>query len=108
MPLVSALIAERVKLKLGLRLLPLLTAVGVLSVIHWHRTVVAGAADVRFYRAVQLYAVLALLAALPLPARYSHGGIFSWSGGSTRWPKSLRWQTRKSPIRSATSSAATD
>lgn len=65
-------------------LLPLLTAVGVLSVIRWHRAVLAGAADVCFYGAVQLYAVLALLTALLLPARYSHGGIFSWPEGFTR------------------------
>ena len=81
MPLVSALIAERVEVKLGLGLLPLLTAVGVLSVIHWHRTVLAGAADVRFYGAVQLYAVLALLAASLLPARYSHGGDLLLAAG---------------------------
>jgi len=73
MPLVSTLIAERANLKLGLYLLPLLIVVGIASVIHWRWTVLLGAGDLRFYGAVQLYAVLALFAALLLPARYTRG-----------------------------------
>jgi hypothetical protein len=73
MPLVAALIAERVNLKLGLYSLPFLTALGIVSVIHWHETVQRGAGDLRFYGAVQVYAVLALLAALLLPALYTRG-----------------------------------
>ena len=73
MPLVAALIAERINLKLGLYMLPLLTALGIASVIHWHETVLRGAGDLRFYGAVQVYAVLALLAALFLHPRYTHG-----------------------------------
>ena len=73
MPLVAALIAERVNLKLGLWLLPVLTAIGIGSVLQWHWTVRQGAGDVRFYAAVQLYALLALVAALLLPARYTRG-----------------------------------
>ena len=73
MPLVAALIAERVNVKLGLWLLPVLTAVGIGSVIQWHSSVEHGAGDLRFYMAVQVYAVLALLAALLLPARYTRG-----------------------------------
>jgi hypothetical protein len=73
MPLVSALIAERVNLKLGLWFLPILTAVGIGSVIQWHWTALHGAGDLRFFGAVQLYAVLALFAALLLPPRYTHG-----------------------------------
>jgi len=71
MPLVAALIAERVSVKLGLWLLPLLTAVGLASVLLWHWTESRGAGDLRFYAAVQVYAVLALLTALLLPARYT-------------------------------------
>jgi hypothetical protein len=71
MPLVAALIAERVSVKLALWLLPLLIAVGVVSVLHWHWTENRGAGDLRFYAAVQVYAMLALLAALLLPARYT-------------------------------------
>jgi hypothetical protein len=73
MPPVAALIAERVNLKLGLWLLPVLTAIGIGSVLQWHWTVRQGAGDVRFYAAVQLYALLALVAALLLPARYTRG-----------------------------------
>ncbi len=73
MPLVAALIAERVNVKLGLLLLPVLTAVGIGSVIQWHLSVEHGAGDLRFYMAVQVYAVLALFAALLLPARYTRG-----------------------------------
>ena len=73
MPLVAALIAERMNLKLGLWLLPLLTAIGLASVFQWHWTEVRGNGDLRFYAAVQIYALLALLAALLLPARYTRG-----------------------------------
>jgi hypothetical protein len=73
MPLVSALIAERSSLKVGLWLLPILTAVGVGTVIQWHLSVERGAGDLRFYGAVQGYAVLALFAALLLPPRYTRG-----------------------------------
>jgi len=73
MPLVAALIAERVNVKLGLLSLPVLTAVGIGSVIQWHLSVEHGAGDLRFYMAVQVYAVLALFAALLLPARYTRG-----------------------------------
>jgi hypothetical protein len=73
MPLVAALIAERVNVTLGLWLLPILIAVGVGSVLQWHFSEQQGAGDLRFYAAVQLYALLALLAALLLPPRYSRG-----------------------------------
>lgn len=73
MPLVAALIAERIDVKLGLWLLPVLTAVGVGSVIQWHWTEQQGAGDLRFYGAVQLYAVLALFIVLLLPPRYTRG-----------------------------------
>jgi hypothetical protein len=73
MPLVAALIAERVNLKLGLWLLPILTVVGLGSVIQWHFSLEHGAGDLRFFGAVQLYAVLALFAVLLLPPRYTRG-----------------------------------
>jgi hypothetical protein len=73
MPLAAALIAERINIKLGLRLLPVLIAIGVGSVIQWHLPEQRALGDLRFYAAVQLYALLALLAALLLPPRYSRG-----------------------------------
>lgn len=73
MALVSGLIAERSGVKVGLWLLPILTAVGVGSVIQWHLSVERGAVDLRFFGAVQLHAALALFAVLLLPPRYTHG-----------------------------------
>jgi hypothetical protein len=73
MPLVAAMIAERVNVKLGLCLVPVLIAVGIGSVLQWHLSEQQGAGDLRFYAVVQLYALLALLAALLLPPRYTRG-----------------------------------
>jgi hypothetical protein len=73
MPLVAAMVAERVNAKLGLYLLPVLMAAGIGSVLQWYWTEQRGAGDLRFYAAVQLYALLALLVALLLPPRYTHG-----------------------------------
>jgi hypothetical protein len=69
MPFVAALIAERVSLRLGFWLLPILTLTGIASVLQWHQSVQRGAGDLRFYGAVQLYAVLAIFVALLLPSR---------------------------------------
>jgi hypothetical protein len=71
MALVAALIAERVDIEAGLWLLPVLITVGMGSVIQWRLTVEHGAGDVRFYAAVQIYAVLALFLALLLRSRYT-------------------------------------
>jgi hypothetical protein len=73
MALVAAMVGERVNVRLGLWLLPVLMAVGMESVIHWHLSEQRGAGDLRFYAAVQLYALLALLTALLLPPRYTMG-----------------------------------
>lgn len=73
MPLVAAMIGERANLRLGLWLLPVLMAVGLGSVLQWNLSEERGAGDLRFYAAVQLYSLLALLAALLLPPRYTHG-----------------------------------
>src|ERR1700750_2569792 len=53
MGLVSAMISERISLRAGLRLLPLLLAVGVASVLQWHWSEVHAQGDLRFYAAVQ-------------------------------------------------------
>jgi type IV secretory pathway VirB3-like protein len=73
MVLVAALIAERISLKAGLFLLPVLLGLGVWSVAQWHLSVVRGHGDIRFYAAVQIYAGLVLLVMLLLPVRYSGG-----------------------------------
>jgi hypothetical protein len=73
MSLVSATIAERVSLRAGLWLLPVLLLIGAGSVLQWHLSELRGAGDLRFYSAVQAYAVLFLLIALLLPPRYTRG-----------------------------------
>jgi hypothetical protein len=78
MALVAAVIAERANFKLGFWLLPVLTAIGIGSVIQWHFTVQHGAGDVRFYAAVQVYAMLALVTALLLPSRYTGTEDLVW------------------------------
>jgi len=78
MPFVAALIAERVNVRIGLWALPILTAIGVASVLQWHESVLHGVADIRFYAAVQAFAGLAVLAALFLPPRYTRNSDLAW------------------------------
>ena len=73
MSLVSALIAERISLRIGLWLLPILLLIGVGSVLQWYMSELRGAGDLRFYATIQLYAVLFLFMALLFPPRYTFG-----------------------------------
>jgi hypothetical protein len=72
MSLVAAMLAERISVRAALWLWPFLLAIGILSVFEWSWSEHAGHGDIRFYAAVQGYAVLVLLLVLFLPARYSH------------------------------------
>lgn len=76
MGLVSAMTAERIRVTRGLQLLPLLLLIGVASVLWWWHTETIGAGDLRFYAAVQVFAVLALPVLLLLPPRYTRSGDF--------------------------------
>jgi hypothetical protein len=71
MSLVAAVIAERISLRAGLWLLPVLLLVGMDSVLQWFMSEVRDAGDLRFYAAVQLYSVLVLVIALFMPQRYT-------------------------------------
>jgi hypothetical protein len=73
MSLVAAVIAERISLRAGLWLLPVLLLIGLSSVLQWYMSEVRGAGDLRFYAAVQAYSILVLLVALVLPPRYTRG-----------------------------------
>jgi hypothetical protein len=73
MSLLAAIVAERISLRAGLWLMPIFLAIGVASVLQWRVSELRGAGDLRFYAAVQLYAVLFLLIALLLPSRYTRG-----------------------------------
>jgi len=78
MSLVTALIAERISLRLGLWLLPVLVAAGLSSVLQWNWTEIHGAGDLRFYAAIQVYAVFVVMLALLIPSRYSHASYFAF------------------------------
>lgn len=77
MPLVAAMIAERVSVRAGLYLLPVLILTGAGSVILWRISEAHGAGDLRLYAAVQAYAVLVLPIVLLLPPRYTRGSDFA-------------------------------
>jgi hypothetical protein len=70
----AATISERVNLKLGLRALPVLLALGIASVAYWHFTEQAGRGDLRPYVVVQFFPlVLIPLLVWAHPARYTRG-----------------------------------
>jgi len=71
MALVAAMIAERISVRAGLCMLPVLLLIGIASVVQWHLSEVRGHGDLRFYAAVQVYAGLVLLLMLFFPARYT-------------------------------------
>jgi hypothetical protein len=77
MALVSAMIAERISVPAGLSLLPVLILIGMGSVVWWWHSEQIGAGDLRFYAAVQVYAVLVLPIMLLLPARYTRSQDFA-------------------------------
>jgi tryptophan-rich sensory protein len=78
MPLVAAMIMERLNLAWGLRSLPILLAVGIASVVQWNLSELRGAGDLRFYAAVQLYSVLAVLILFFVPSRYTQNSDIGW------------------------------
>jgi len=79
--LVSAAIAERVDLELGLRSLWVLLALGVASVLYWYATERAGAGNVIPYAAYQAWSILVIvLLIVAFPAkRYSHAAGLAWA-----------------------------
>jgi hypothetical protein len=77
MSLVAAVIAERISVRAGVFLSPLLLAVGVASVLQWHRSELRGHGDLRFYAAVQVYAIVVLLLVLLFPPKYSRSSDFA-------------------------------
>ena len=79
----AAMICERINEQAGRWLLPLLLAVGFLSVWSWHRSELSGASDLRLYGLVQFLPMLMISAMMLLfPPRYMRNRdlwlIFSW------------------------------
>jgi hypothetical protein len=77
MALLTAVIAERVNVPAGLALFPVLEIIGIASVLTWRSGELHGHGDLRFYAAVQVYAILVLLLALLFPAKYTRGADFA-------------------------------
>ncbi len=73
MSLVAALIAERINLRAGLWLLPILLLIGVGSVFQWYISELNGVGDLRFYATVQAYSTIFLFMVLLFPPRYTRG-----------------------------------
>lgn len=71
MSLTAAMITERASVKLGLWVLLPLLALGIGSVQQWYRSQLRGSGDLRFYAAMQVYAMVVLVVGLLLPARYT-------------------------------------
>ncbi|MGA3129747.1 MAG: hypothetical protein ABSD59_03035 [Terracidiphilus sp.] len=76
MSMVSAVIAERINIRLGIWLLPIFLLVGLASVLQWEWSETRGAGDLRFYAAVQAYAALVILLAFSFPRRYTRTSDF--------------------------------
>lgn len=76
MSMVSAVIAERINVRIGIWLLPILLVVGLTSVMQWEWSEMRGAGDLRFYAAVQAYSALVILLAFLFPRRYTRTADF--------------------------------
>jgi predicted membrane channel-forming protein YqfA (hemolysin III family) len=74
MALLAATISERISPKAGLRLLPVLIAIGAGSVMNWHWSEQRGAGNLNFYIVVQFYSLLVIiLLGIFFPSRYTRG-----------------------------------
>ncbi len=74
MALLAATLSERVSPKVGLRLLPVLIAIGVGSVMHWNWSEQRGDGNLNFYIVVQFYSILLIiLLGIYFRSRYTRG-----------------------------------
>ena len=95
MAVVAAIIAERISVRTGLWLLPLLVLIGMSSVLIWYRSEVNGVGDLRFYATVQAYSLLFLLIALLLPPRYTRSSDLAIVAGFYALAKVLETYDRQ-------------
>ncbi|MEE8258221.1 MAG: hypothetical protein V3R20_00870, partial [Sphingomonadales bacterium] len=78
MAVLGFMIAERISVRWGIRLLPSFLVVGLFSVAYWIYTELQGAGDLRLYGLVQFLPLVAIAAmVLTFPARYS-GVKYIW------------------------------
>lgn len=74
MALLAATLSERVSPGAGLRLLPVLIAIGAGAVIHWYWSEQHGVGNLNFYIVVQFYSLLVIfLLGVLFPSRYTRG-----------------------------------
>lgn len=79
MAIFALMIMERISVKAGWRLLPVLLIVGITSVWYWHVTETAGRGDLRPYAFVQFFPMLAIPVMLfRLPPRYTGVHYLGW------------------------------
>ncbi|MFT7088123.1 MAG: hypothetical protein ACJAZX_001578 [Rickettsiales bacterium] len=79
----SVIIGERINLKLGLFLLPILLIIGLFSIYYWNLTEQSGVGDLRSYALVQFFPILAIPIIIALfKAKYSGsrylGEVVAW------------------------------
>src|SRR6266702_468416 len=96
MSMVSAVIAERINVRLGIWLLPILVSAGLTSVLQWESSEMRGAGDLRFYAAVQAYSAMVILLAFLFPRRYTRTKDFGLVIGFYALAKAL--ETFDKPI----------
>jgi hypothetical protein len=78
--LVSAAITERCAVKLGLRSLWPLLALGVVTVLYWYGTERVGRGNLVPYAAYQTWSIAVIVLSFAFRARrYSHGGLLLWA-----------------------------
>ncbi len=87
MALLSAALAERIGFRIGMRLLPVLVAMGGLSVMHWYWSERQGAGNLNFYIVVHFDSILLIvLLGIFFPSRYTRGAdiytVFAWYGAA--------------------------
>jgi Ceramidase len=72
----AAVIAERIDVEFGIRVLPFLLLLTIASVLQWYYSERRGHGDLRWYAAVQIYSVLLLLIAPILRSKYTRNWDF--------------------------------
>lgn len=74
MALLAATVTERIGIRLGLQILPVLIMIGIASVVYWYWSEQQGIGNLNFYIVVQFCSILLIvLLAILFPSRYTRG-----------------------------------
>lgn len=74
MALLAATVTERIGIRLGLQMLPVLIMIGITSVVYWYWSEQQGIGNLNFYIVVQFCSILLIvLLAILFPSRYTRG-----------------------------------